>query len=174
MEKKMLRLLLVVGVCVIFVSSCIKKEKASITIGNKSGESPIAETTIDTKKPLSPTPTTGNEAENDPASILIKDYFKALQAGQFERAYSMIDGEFKKKKGSFTEYIQPLTQAAAMGRIYDKVTILSVTSSESGMEKIVTFTISIYENQKQMTLNGVYAVIKLEGKAWKIFDTITQ
>lgn len=171
---KACRLFLVCIVCVIMVCSCSKKTKITTISPNKPGEAPIAETSIDTKKPLTPTPSTGEKAENDPASILVKDYFNALQAGQYERAYSMTDGEFRKKKGTFTEYLQPLTQAAANGRIYDKVTILSVTSSESGMEKIVTFTILIYEKQNQMTLNGVYVVVQKPGQPWKIFDTITQ
>jgi hypothetical protein len=173
MNKNTIRLFLVCTLCVVLISSCSQKIKTTTVVPNQNGEPPIAETTIDTKKPLSPAPTTGEKAENDPVSLLVIDYFKAIQAGQYDRAYNMTDGEFRKKKGSFTEFLQPLAQAAANGRIYDKVTIISVTSSESGMEKIVTFKIAIYEKQTQMTLDGIYVVVQQKDQPWKIFDTIT-
>jgi hypothetical protein len=173
MNKKMVMfLVLVIGSAVVF-SSCTKTTKAPLSDKTATNPQPI-ESTIDPKQMLQPTPVTGEKANNDPASIAVKDYFFAIQAKQYEKAYALITGEFKKKKGTFTEFVSPLAQAAESGRVYDKVTIQAVNSSESGMEKIVTFSLTLFENQSPMTLHGVYVVIQQKDLTWMITDSLSQ
>lgn len=153
--------------------SCSKKSAPAKTETDPSG-SPSVETTVNPNEVLKPTPVTGEKADKDPASIAVKDYFFAIRAGDYQKAYQLTTGEFRKKKGSLEEFSAPFQQAAKNGRIYDKVTVLGVNTSESGMEKIVTINLTIFENQQAMTLNGVYVVIQQKDKTWKIADNLTQ
>ena len=173
MDKKMVRLFLVTCLCLTFLSACGKKVVKKPNIDPSPIDKPMIETTIDPAQLIKPTPVTGDLASKDPASLVIIDYFYSIQTEQYEKAYALITGEFKKKKGTFTEFLSPLAQAAANGRKYDKVTILAVNTSQSGMEKVVTCTLTIYENQNPMTLTGAYVVVQKKDLTWVITDTIT-
>lgn len=177
MNKRWFVLFVCVFVSLLVLGSCSKSKKPvsgkSETTNDPTGNAPI-ETTVDPNQFKPPTPSIGEKAATDPASIVVRDYYYAIKAKDYEKAYSLITGEFKKRKGTFTEFVAPLSQAADEGRIYDKVTILAVTESQSGQEKIVTFTLSIFEKQNPIELNGAYFLFLQEDGTWKIADTISQ
>ena len=166
--------LLLVLVMILSLSlSCTKKTNPKKSDTDPSS-TPAIETSVNPNEVLKPTPVTGEKADKDPASIAVKDYFFAIKAGDYNKAYQLTTGEFRKKKGTLEEFSAPFQQAAKNGRIYDQVTVQGVNTSESGMEKIVTVTLRIFENQQAMTLNGVYVVIQQKDSTWKIADNLTQ
>jgi hypothetical protein len=177
MNKKMNVLFVLVIVSAIFMSSCYKTAK--IPSDSKTGTNldangkPAIESTIDPSQIKPPTPVTGEEADKDPASIVIRTYYAAIQSKDYEKAYSLLTGEFKKKKGTFTEFIKPLTQAAEAGRTYGNVSIQGVNTSQAGTEKIVTFSLVIFDNQNPITLNGIYFLFQQPDSSWMIADTLS-
>lgn len=175
MKKKWIVLFVCIVASFIVVGSCSKTKNPvpNNVSSNNSGQAPI-ESTVDPNQFKPPSPSIGEKAATDPASLVVRDYYSAIQAKEYEKAYSMLTGEFKKNKGTFTEFVAPLSQAAADGRVYDQVNIISVTESQSGLEKIVTFSLSIFEKQNPMELNGAYFLFQQEDGTWKIADTITQ
>jgi len=170
---------LLIGIifCVVFISSCSRSTKAptgnKTTTGLDANGKPPIESTIDPSQIKPPTPVTGEEADKDPASIVIRTYYAAIQSKDYEKAYSLLTGEFKKKKGTFTEFIKPLTQAAEAGRTYGNVSIQGVNTSQAGTEKIVTFSLVIFEKQNPITLNGIYFLFQQPDSSWMIADTLS-
>jgi hypothetical protein len=177
MKKKMNVLLIGIIFCVVFISSCSKSTNApsgnKTTTGLDANGKPPIESTIDPSQIKPPTPVTGEEADKDLASIVIRAYYAAIQSKDYEKAYSLLTGEFKKKKGTFTEFIKPLTQAAEEGRTYGNVSIQGVNTSQAGTEKIVTFSLVIFEKQNPITLNGIYFLFQQPDSSWMIADTLS-
>jgi hypothetical protein len=178
MKKNIIVLLSLVAISTcLLLASCSKTVKVNPSPPDvpldANGKPPI-ESQIDPSLVKPPTPATGAEADKDPASTVVRSYYYAIQTKDYEKAYSLITGEFKKKKGTFTDFVKPLAQAEELGRTYGNVTILGVTSSQAGTEKIVTFTLVIFEKQKPITLTGEYFLFQQKDGSWLIADTLSQ
>jgi hypothetical protein len=160
--------------CLCYSVSCRKpivdKTPKPSATATKPSLTPPGETT----DPFGQNKKQGKEAEKDPGARAVIDYFNFIRDKEYERAYNLTTGKFRETKGTLADFIARLSTAQAKGRIYENTEILEVTSSVSGMEKLVLFSLSVIDNQKPMTLTGHYFVYLQNGKDWKIKESISE
>lgn len=102
----------------------------------------------------------------------IRDYFNYIINDDYEKAYGLITGNFKKSKGSLEEFTALFENVKAHGTVYKEVKINSVEPTQRKSQKLVIFTLIVKESGRETTSTGQYVVVKEADNIWRIADSL--
>jgi len=173
MNKKTFVIGLLLVFCMGFSLSCRKPMTAKPPKPPTGTTQPGLKPPGDKKDPFGQEKILGKEAENDPAARTVINYFNFIRDKEYGKAYDLTTGKFRESKGTLGDFTARLSTALEKGRIYEKIEIMEVTSSVSGMEKMILFSLSVIENQKPMQLTGHYFV-QNKDNSWKITESVSE
>lgn len=103
----------------------------------------------------------------------IKQYFNHIKLEQYDQAYELIDGTYKKTKGTLEEFSSQFDNSRQHGTVYERVKVIQVRETSRVSQKIVAFTLYSKEKGRKTEANGSYVVeYNKTTKKWLIVDSL--
>lgn len=104
---------------------------------------------------------------------IVKQYFNFIKTEQYDKAYALIDGNYKQSKGSLEQFSALFDNSRQHGTVYEKVTIIQVRETSRVSQKVVAFVLYTKEKGRKTEANGSYVVEKNKTtKKWMIVDSL--
>ncbi len=103
-----------------------------------------------------------------------RQFFLYLKNENYEKAYQLIDGQYKKSRGSMERFTNEYANAVVSGTRTQKVTIKGIQRVEGNSKQyIVHVTVRILYRGDMMDSDGSYLLEKIPGKGWKIVQNVS-
>jgi len=92
---------------------------------------------------------------------------------QYEKAYNLIDGEYKEKRGTLEKFSKEYQDAVRSGTRTKGVKITGFKKTDKQNRVIVNVTVRALYFGDIIDTNGSYVVQKIPGKGWRIVDNVS-
>jgi len=103
----------------------------------------------------------------------VRQYYKYIAAENYKAAYSLLNGNYLKSKGTLEEFSALFANARSHGTVYEKVRISQVRKTNRKSQKVVAFVLYTREKGKNTQGSGQYILTyDKEQKQWFISDSI--
>ena len=106
-------------------------------------------------------------------SKTVRQFFTYLMREEYEKAYNLIDGSYKEKRGSLEKFSSEYRQAVEGGTRTKGVKITGVEKTGEPNKVIVDVTVRALYFGDLIDTNGRYLVEKIQGKGWRIVDNVS-
>jgi hypothetical protein len=103
----------------------------------------------------------------------VRQFFTYLMEENYPRAYQLIDGEYKKSRGSLDKFTSDYRDAVRSGTRTKMITIQAVKNGNDKNERIVDVVVRILYQGGLVDTNGSYLLEKLPNKGWKIIKNVS-
>ncbi|MDD4663614.1 MAG: NTF2-like N-terminal transpeptidase domain-containing protein [Caldisericia bacterium] len=103
----------------------------------------------------------------------MRNFFVALREQNYEKAYNMIDGQYKIKRGSFEKFSKEYYQALENGTRTKSIKIVSVDKWEKVNQRSVEVEVTVLFNGKMTPTYGTYVLENIPSKGWRIVENIS-
>lgn len=103
----------------------------------------------------------------------VRQYYKYISVENYKAAYSLLNGNYLKSKGTLEEFSALFGNARSHGTVYEKVRISQVRKTNRKSQKVVAFILYTREKGKNTQASGQYILTyDKEQKQWFISDSI--
>lgn len=106
-------------------------------------------------------------------SKTVRQFFTYLMREEYEKAYNLIDGSYKEKRGSLEKFSSEYRQAVESGTRTKGVRITGIEKTGEPNKVIVDVTVRALYFGDLIDTNGRYLVEKIRGKGWRIIDNVS-
>jgi hypothetical protein len=106
-------------------------------------------------------------------SKTVREFFTYLMREQYEKAYNLIDGEYKEKRGTLEKFSKEYQDAVRSGTRTKGVKITGFKKTDKQNRVIVNVTVRALYFGDIIDTNGSYVVQKIPGKGWRIVDNVS-
>ena len=103
----------------------------------------------------------------------VRSFFTHIKMERYDKAYQLIDGAYKEKRGSIEKFSEEYKLAVQSGTKTEKITISGIKATKNPLQKIVSVTVSVLYIGSIVDTQGSYLVEKIPGKGWRIVDNVT-
>lgn len=103
----------------------------------------------------------------------VRSFFLNIKLEKYDKAYVLIDGAYKLKRGSLEKFTDEYFQAVQTGTRTKKIVVSNVKSGKKPNQKIVTVNITVFYTGADVETKGSYLVEKIPGKGWRIVDNVS-
>jgi len=106
-------------------------------------------------------------------SKTVREFFTYLMREQYEKAYNLIDGEYKEKRGTLEKFSKEYQDAVRSGTRTKGVKITGFKKTDKQDQVIVNVTVRALYFGDIIDTNGSYVVQKIPGKGWRIVGNVS-
>jgi len=106
-------------------------------------------------------------------SKTVRTFFTAIMNEDYKRAYNLIDGKYKLKRGSLENFSNEYKQAVYGGTRTKRVRITGYKNTTIPTQKIVAVKITVLYTGSVLDTEGSYLVEKVLNKGWRIIDNVS-
>jgi len=92
---------------------------------------------------------------------------------EYVKAYNLIDGKYKEKRGSLEKFSDEYRKAVEGGTRTKEVRITGIEKTKEPNKVIIDVTVRALYFGDLIDTNGKYVVEKIKGKGWKIVDNVS-
>lgn len=92
---------------------------------------------------------------------------------EYAKAYNLIDGDYKEKRGSLEKFASEYSEAVKSGTRTKGVKITGIERTGEPNKVIVDVTVRALYFGNLIDTNGRYMVEKIKGKGWRIVDNVS-
>ncbi|HOI24643.1 MAG TPA: hypothetical protein PK581_03490 [Caldisericia bacterium] len=102
-----------------------------------------------------------------------RSFFLYLKSEQYDKAYQLIDGQYKESRGSLSRFSNEYKAAALSGTRTKKITINHVYRTNKANQYIVNVTVRVLYRGDILDTDGSYLLEKIPGKGWRIVQNVS-
>ena len=106
-------------------------------------------------------------------SKTVRHFFTYLMREEYVKAYNLIDGKYKEKRGSLEKFSDEYRKAVEGGTRTKEVRITGIEKTKEPNKVIIDVTVRALYFGDLIDTNGKYVVEKIKGKGWKIVDNVS-
>jgi hypothetical protein len=103
----------------------------------------------------------------------VRSFFTNIRLEQYSKAYRLIDGPYKAKRGSVDKFTEEYKLAVESGTRTKKIVISGIKPGPKPNQKIVSVIVSVLYTGSIVDTNGSYLVEKIPGKGWLIVENVS-
>ena len=106
-------------------------------------------------------------------SRTVRYFFTYLMDENYNKAYQLIDGEYKISRGSLEKFTIDYREAVRSGTRTKKITIERVKKTDNRNQRIVDVVVRILYQGGLVDTNGSYLLEKIPNKGWRIVKNVS-
>jgi len=103
----------------------------------------------------------------------VRYFFTNIKLEKYEKAYQLIDGDYKVKRGSLDKFSEEYRLAVEGGTRTKKIAIKGIKAGKQKNQRIVSVTVSVLYIGSIVDTQGSYLVEKIPGKGWRIVENVS-
>lgn len=102
-----------------------------------------------------------------------RSFFLYLKSEQYDKAYQLIDGQYKESRGSLSRFSNEYKTAALSGTRTKKISINNIYRTTKANQYIVNVTVRVLYRGDVLDTDGSYLLQKIPGKGWRIVQNVS-
>lgn len=103
----------------------------------------------------------------------VRSFFTNIKLEKYEKAYRLIEGKYKEKRGSLDKFSEEYRLAVESGTRTKKIVINTIKAGKEKNQRIVSVTVSVLYIGSVVDTQGSYLVEKIPGKGWRIVENVS-